>query len=70
MSANLTPEGVARLMQIGNELGRLVKPEAFSKWMMLSIPELNGRTPLEMIEQGLLDDLYAYVRTYGEATFS
>ena len=51
-------------------LHQVLDPFATSRWLDVTIPDLNGRTPRSVIEAGHADRVLALARTYVDQSFS
>lgn len=59
-----------RLQEIAENVLRVLKPEAFGRWMTTPIPALGGRTPFDAMLAGDMDAVVNVSRSYLDPSFS
>lgn len=50
-------------------LHRVLEPAATARWLRTEIPDLGGRTPLEALKRGQVDEVVALTKSYVDPSF-
>lgn len=58
------------LAEVLHNLHRVLRASATGRWLHTSIPDLEGRTPLEAISRGQISRVVALTRSYLDPSFS
>jgi len=66
----MTQDEAVQMMQLGNALGSLIKPEAFVRWLNLSIPKLHNATPWQYIQSGDFEAVMAVAEGYKHPSYT
>lgn len=61
---------VAALARLESALARVIKPESIGEWFQKPNPAFNGLKPLEVVERGEIDRLWAMIYELESGTAS
>ncbi|TFC19718.1 DUF2384 domain-containing protein [Cryobacterium algoritolerans] len=56
--------------EITRNLHGVLKPSATTRWMNTSVPDLNGKTPMDLIKRGQLTPVLALTQSYLDPSFT
>lgn len=58
------------LVEIARNLHRVIEADATTRWLNTAIPDLDGKTPLDMIDRGGIQRVVDLTRSYLDPSFA
>lgn len=70
VSTLVDPATESKLEAIIREAASIVGNTGLLKWLYIPIKALGNKSPMQIVEEGKVDDLLQYVKTYKDTSFS